>query len=122
MKPQGNERNLPRPKIMKTTLLAKDFTSTSHNDLAHKFTPWPQAMAIPDAKAAVDKEWKTLQTIPARDLEKKSRAKREVLLEAQRDKKESPLCHTDGHMSPQKCGDGTKITQAQRQSRAPGGH
>ena len=30
----------------------------------------PQAMKIPDAKAAVDKEWKKLETIPAWDLRK----------------------------------------------------
>ena len=30
----------------------------------------PQAMKIPDAKAAVDTEWKKLVTIPALNLEK----------------------------------------------------
>ena len=30
----------------------------------------PQAIKIPDAKAAVDKEWKKLETIPACQLEK----------------------------------------------------
>ena len=45
-----------------------------------------QAVKIPDAEAAVDKEWKKLETIPAWDLEK-SRAKKEVILEAQTDKK-----------------------------------
>ena len=29
--------------------------------------------------------------------------KKEVILEAQRDKKESPLCHIDGHVPSQKC-------------------
>ena len=37
----------------------------THEDLVHKFIPMPQAMKIPDAKAAVDKEWKKLETIPA---------------------------------------------------------
>ena len=40
----------------------------SHYNLAHKFIPMPQAMKIPDAKAAVDKEWKELETIPAMDI------------------------------------------------------
>ena len=31
----------------------------------HKFIPLLQAMKIPDAKAAADKEWKKLETIPA---------------------------------------------------------
>ena len=32
--------------------------------------PMPQAMKIPDAKAAVDKEWKELETIPVWDVRK----------------------------------------------------
>ena len=60
-------------------------------------------MKIPDAKAAVDKEWKKLETVPAWQLDN-VKSKKEVILEAQRDKKkESPLCHIDGHMSSQKC-------------------
>ena len=66
MNPQGNEWNLLRLKNHEDHIAGKGFTSMSHNDLVHKFTPMPQAMTIPDAKAAVDKEWKTLQTIPAR--------------------------------------------------------
>ena len=34
-------------------------------------------------------------------------------------RKESPLCYTDGHLSSQECGVGTKITKVRRQSRAP---
>ena len=67
----------------------------THYNLVHKFVLVPQAMKIPDAKAAVDKEWKKLETIPAWQLEK-VRSK-EVILEAQRDKKKSPLCYIDGH-------------------------
>ena len=37
----------------------------THYNLVHKFIPMPQAMKIPDAKAAVDKEWKKLETISA---------------------------------------------------------
>ena len=46
-------------------IACKRFTSMSHNNLVHKFIPMPQAMNIPDAKAAVDKEWKKLETFPA---------------------------------------------------------
>ena len=46
----------------------------------------PQAIKITDAKAAVDEEWKKLETIPAWKLEK-VKSKKEVILEAQRDKK-----------------------------------
>ena len=41
----------------------------------------PQAMKIPEAKAAVDKEWKKLEKIPAWDLTK-VRSKKEVIDEA----------------------------------------
>ena len=46
-------------------IVGKGFTSMTNYNLVHKFIPMPQAMKIPDAKAAVDKEWKKLETIPA---------------------------------------------------------
>ena len=82
-------------------IAGEGFTSVTHYNLVHKFIPMPQAMKIPDAKAAVDKEWKKLETIPAWDLEK-SRARREVILEAQRDKKKVHFATLMGQKSPQK--------------------
>ena len=35
----------------------KGENSSQHYNLVHKFIPMPQAMKIPAAKAAVDKEW-----------------------------------------------------------------
>ena len=35
----------------------KGENSLQHYNLVHKFIPMPQAMKIPAAKAAVDKEW-----------------------------------------------------------------
>ena len=52
-----------------------------HYNFAHKFIPMPQAMKIPAAKAAVDKECEKLEKIPARDLTK-VRSKSEVIDEA----------------------------------------
>ena len=66
-------------------IAGKGFTSMTHYHLVHKFIPMPQAMKIPDAKAAVDKGWKKLETIPAWDLGK-VKSKKEVILEAQKDK------------------------------------
>ena len=43
-------------------------------------------MKNPDAKAAVDEKWKKLETIPAWQLGN-VKSKKEVILEAQRDKK-----------------------------------
>ena len=48
----------------------KGFSSLSHYNLAHKFVPMPQAIKFPDAKAALDKEWKKLEKMPAWQLEK----------------------------------------------------
>ena len=80
----------------------------------------PQAMKILDAKAAVDKEWKKLETIPAWNLENvKSKGSCSGSTKRQ---KEGPLCFIDGHMPPQKCGVKTQIAELQRQNRAPGGH
>ena len=50
---RDREQNLP--KDMKTTLQAKDLLRLSRYNLVHKFILVPQAMKIPDAKAAVDK-------------------------------------------------------------------
>ena len=36
----------------------KEMNSLNHCNLVRKFMPMPQAMKIPDAKAAVEKEWK----------------------------------------------------------------
>ena len=35
--------------------------SLQHYNMVHKFIPMPQAMKIPEAKAAVDKEWEKLE-------------------------------------------------------------
>ena len=99
----------------------------SHYNLAHKFTPMPQAMKIPDAKAAVDKELKKTRDDPSLGFGK-SQEQEEVILEAPRDRKKvhfaalMDICYIDGHMSPQKYGVGTNIIEEQRQNRAPGRH
>ena len=54
------------------------FTATN---LVHKFTPMLQAMKIPAAKAAVDKEWEKLEKISAWKLTKVV-SKKEVIDEA----------------------------------------
>ena len=56
-------------------IAGKGKTSMSYYNLVHKFIPMPQAMKIPDAKAALDKEWKKFETIPARNLEKSQEQK-----------------------------------------------
>ena len=69
-----------------------------HYNLVHKFIPMPQAMKIPTAKAAVDKEWEKLEKIPAWDLTK-VRNKYEVIDEARKEGRKvhftslMDLCH-----------------------------
>ena len=52
-----------------------------HYNLVHKFIPMPQAMKIPAAKAAVDKEWEKVEKISVWNLTK-VRSKKEVIDEA----------------------------------------
>ena len=66
----------------------------------HKFIPMPQAMKIPDAKAALDKERDKLEKIPAWNLTK-VRSKKEVIDEARNKGKTGhfaslmDLCHLE---------------------------
>ena len=62
-------------------IAGKGENSLQHYNLVHKFILMPQAMKIPAAKAAVDKEWEKLEKIPAWDLTK-VRSKKEVIDEA----------------------------------------
>ena len=62
-------------------IAGKGDNSLKHYNLVHKCTPVPQAMKIPAAKAAVDKEWEMLEKIPAWNLTK-VRSKKEVIDEA----------------------------------------
>ena len=62
-------------------IAGKGENSLQHNNLVHKFIPMPQAMKIPAAKAAVDKEWEKLEKISAWN-RTKVRSKKEVIDEA----------------------------------------
>ena len=65
-------------------------------------------MKIPDAIVAVGKEWKKVKTIQGWQLEK-VKSKKEVFLEAQQVRKESPFFDIDGHLSSQECGHRTSV-------------
>ena len=62
-------------------IAGKGENSLQHYNLVHKFIPMPQAMKIPAAKAAVDKEWEKLEKISAWNLTK-VRGKKQVIDEA----------------------------------------
>ena len=59
-------------------IAGKGENSLQHYNLVHKFIPMPQAVKIPAAKAAVDKEWEKLEKISAWNLTK-VRSKKEVI-------------------------------------------
>ena len=69
-----------RPRIQ-GAITAKGTNSMTHYSLVHKFIPMPQAMKIPNAKAAVVKEWEKLEKISAWNLTK-VRSKKQVIDEA----------------------------------------
>ena len=69
------------PNYHEDHIAGKGDNSLQHCNLVHKFIPMPQAMKIPAAKAAVDKEWEKLEKIPAWNLTK-VRNKAEVIDEA----------------------------------------
>ena len=52
--PTRQRAESPQSKKHEDHIAGKGFTSMSHCNLAHRFIPMPQAMKIPDAKAAVD--------------------------------------------------------------------
>ena len=59
-------------------IAGKGDNSLQHCHLVHKFVPMPQAMKIPAAKAAVDKEWEKLEKISVWNLTK-VRSEKEVI-------------------------------------------
>ena len=69
------------PNCHEDHIAGKGDNALQHYNLVHKFNPMPQAMKIPAAKAAVEKEWVKLEKIPAWDLTK-VRSKSEVIDEA----------------------------------------
>ena len=97
MNPRDNEENLHSPKTMRPYCKQRIFFDVS---LQFGTQVHPHATSK-DAKAAVDKEWKELETIPAWD-SGKVKSKKEGFLEAQRDTKKVHFATTHGHVSPQK--------------------
>ena len=58
MNPQECVWEIRLPHHHEDHFAGKGENSLQHYNLVHKFIPMPQAMKIPAAKAAVDKEWK----------------------------------------------------------------
>ena len=77
-----------------------------HYNVVLKFVPTPQAMKIPDAKAAAHTKSEKLEKLPAWQL-MNVKSKKEVILEAQ------------GEEKTQKCAVRTEVSKVQRPGRAP---
>ena len=95
------------PKYHEDHIAGKGDNSLQHYNLVHKFIPMPQAMKIPAAKAAVDKECEKLEKIPAwghNKSQKQIRGDRWSKDEAHK----SSFCLTDGHLSFEECRIGDK--------------
>ena len=101
MNPRDQERNCLNPHITKIILLAEDIRRWRVILWFSNLFQCHKQLKNPDAKAAMDKEWKKLETIPAWKLEK-VQSKKEVVLEAQRDKNNVHFATLMGHMSPEK--------------------
>ena len=90
------------PSIHEDHIAGKGENSLQHYNLVHKFIPMPQAVKIPAAKAAVDKEWEKLEKISAWNLTK-VKSKKQVIDEARTAGVTVHFCIINGHMSFEKC-------------------
>ena len=68
-------------RIHEEHIAGKGQNSVLHCNFVHNF-PMPQAIRIPDVKAAMGRKWKKLETIPARDV-RKVQSKKAVKKETQ---------------------------------------
>ena len=84
-------------------IAGKGDNSLQHYNLVHKFIPMPQAMKIPAAKAAVDKEWEKLEKNSAWNLTKVRKKESEVIDEARMSGATVHFAIMNGHMSFEKC-------------------
>ena len=91
---ESTRRRLEGAKDHEDHIAGKGFKSLSHYNLVRKFILLPQALKIPEAKAAVDKEWEKLEQMPAWQLTK-VRSKKESF-RRHREGKNSSYCYIDG--------------------------
>ena len=86
MNPRGNERNLRSPENHEDRIAGGGFSSMSPYNLVHTFIPMPQAMKSRMQGRQWKKNGKSSRHFQQR-IWRKTRAKKEAILEAQRGKK-----------------------------------
>ena len=99
-------------------IAGKGDNSLQHYNLAQNYIPMPQAMKIPTAKTAVDKEWEKLEKIPAWNLTK-VRSKSEVIDEARTKGAKVHFASLMDNLSFRECRIGDKAPKVQRSSCIP---
>ena len=90
------------PNYLGDHIAGKGDNSLQHYNLVHKFILMSQAMRIPAAKSAVEKECEKLEKISAWNLAK-VRSKKEVIEEARTSGATVHFASFNGHMSSEKC-------------------
>ena len=98
------------PKDHEDHIAEKGFNSLSHCNLVHKFVLMPQTMTIPECESSSEK----LEKLPARQLTRVN-CKKEVILEAQKEKRTVHLAKLMDICHLKKCGSwnrGIKHTKA----------
>ena len=95
------ENSIPH-QITKTILQEKVRIHHSITIWFTKFIPMPQAMKIPAAKAAVDKEWENLEKISAWNFTK-VKSKKRVIDDTRTSGATVHFASFNGHMSFEKC-------------------
>ena len=99
----------------KDHVAGKEIISLNHYNLVHEFIPMPQAMKVLEAKAAVDKEWEKLEKKSMATDESQKQKKKWSMKQGEKAKQ----CVSDGYLSSQEFGVGTKTSKIPRSSRAP---
>ena len=84
------ERTLPKDREDRI----EEINSLSHYNLVRKFIPMRQALKIPVAKAAVDKEWEKLEKLPALQMTEVRSKKKGVIKKA----RTVPFCYAIGYL------------------------
>ena len=119
MNPQGSEWNPLHQEITNITTQPKVFSSMTHYILVHKFIPMPQAMKNSGCEISSGQAMEEARDNPSVAIGRKGKSKKEVIVEAQREKKKvhfatlMDMCHLkNAVLEP-------KLQRYKRQSRAP---
>ena len=81
------------PRNHEDHIAEKGFNSVNHCNWVHKLILVPQAMKIPGAKAALDKDWEQLEKLPVWQIDKVKSKRKMFFWKHKKRKGKSPLLH-----------------------------